>query len=455
MTPVSSRPFQRLRALFTPERAPGRPSDSRPNIVFDPSRCNGCGKCEEACRAHTPDGSTRASRIEVLHEGDSHFVIQCQHCLNPLCLEACPQGAISRKEDGIVRIDRRLCVDCGMCQQACPQAAPLRDEKGEIVKCDLCEGDPACVKACDQKALSFTRGKSLRWIRFLRWPVQLLSFLLLVVVLAGSVCSLNLLTLDLACPFGALQNVFSAKSILLTTIGAALFLVVLAFVLGRAFCGWLCPFGFILDLVDLVLPKKVRLPAFLQNRLNKYGVAVGGLAASGLVGTQAFCTICPIGTVCRSYGVNSMVAGAELAIVPAIAALDAGGKRSWCRYLCPVGAVFALAARVGLVRIEIGAAKCKKFSCMRCATVCPMGIIPEEQLVQGISPRIDMSECITCLRCVDICPHKAASIRFVWQKPRTTPGVAPLAACSGGCSGCAGCSGTPAEASQPDGGEKA
>ena len=81
------------------------------------------------------------------------------------------------------------------------------------------------------------------------------------------------------------------------------------------------------------------------------------------------------------------------------------------------------------MRIEIGASKCKKFSCMRCADICPMGIIPKDRLVQGLSPRIDMAECITCLRCVSVCPHRAASVRFVWQKPRTRRGTVPGCPC--------------------------
>jgi ferredoxin-type protein NapH len=202
----------------------------------------------------------------------------------------------------------------------------------------------------------------------------------------------------------------------------------LTVVFGRVFCGWVCPFGFVLDLVDKVIPHKLfRLPAFLRHRLNKYGVGAGSLAAAGAVSTQAFCTVCPIGTVCRSYGLNSVMAGAEAALIPAVAALDLGERRSWCRYFCPVGATLGLAAKVGLVRIEIGAPRCKKFSCMRCASVCPMGIIPEEQLVQGVSPKIDMSECIMCLRCVSACPHNAATVRFRWQKRKAVPGQLPTA----------------------------
>jgi ferredoxin-type protein NapH len=136
------------------------------------------------------------------------------------------------------------------------------------------------------------------------------------------------------------------------------------------------------------------------------------MAASAATGSQAFCVVCPIGAVCRSYGVQSVVGGAELALIPLIAALDTGGKRSWCRYFCPVGALFALFARFGVVRIEIGAPLCKKFSCRRCAEICPMGVVSGEDLQQGLKPDLSMAECIFCLRCLDICAHKAAKIRL-------------------------------------------
>ena len=429
--------FTRLRDMFPPFRPSARVAKRQPGIVFDPERCTGCGLCVRVCEQQT-DGCrdcgqhVRTSRIRILRDSTAgtSFAVLCQHCLDPLCLKACPNGAISKGKDGVVRMDKRLCVNCGLCIEACPECAPRRAADGNVVKCDLCGGEPACVEACPQGALSYTRGKRLHWIPFLRWPAQFLSFLLLVVFLVGSVCSLNIATLDLACPFGVLQNVFSAKTILGTTLASGVLLLVLAFALGRAFCGWMCPFGFLLDLVDKILVRtKHRLPAFLRNRLNKYAVGAGSLVAASAVGTQAFCTVCPIGGVCRSYGFNSVMSGAEAAVIPAIAALNFSEKRTWCRYFCPVGALFALAARFGLVRIDIGAQKCKKFSCMRCADVCPMGVIPKDQLVQGISPKLDMRECIVCLRCVDVCPHRAATVRFVWQKPRVPHASSVPASC--------------------------
>ena len=388
-----------------------------PRMVLDPDRCNGCGLCETACSGRDTS-SPDFSRIQVLRDEPTgtNFAVFCQHCLDPLCLKACPRRAISRNEAGIVRVDNHLCAHCALCIDACPQAAPQRVPDGRVIKCDLCGGDPACVPACTEKALIYSPGKALGWIRLLRWPVQALSFLFLVVVLVGTVCSLSLGDLTLACPIGLLQNIAASKIVLLSTIISALFLIVLTVASGRFACGWFCPFGFVLDLAGKVIPRKLRLPGAVRTRMAKYGVAGAALGVSGVVGYQAFCTICPIGTLCRSYGVQGVVGGVELGILPVVAVLEASEKRSWCRYFCPVGALLALCAKIGLVKIVIGASRCKKFSCMRCADACPMGIVSESDLREGVSPKLDMSECIMCMRCIDSCRHGAAKIRFRWQK---------------------------------------
>ena len=100
----------------------------------------------------------------------------------------------------------------------------------------------------------------------------------------------------------------------------------------------------------------------------------------------------------------------------------APGRAAIVRYFCPVGATLGIASLLRLLKIVIGARKCKKFSCIQCAEVCPVGIINADELREGISPKIPMTECIMCLRCVDRCPYDAAKIRFRWQK--STPGEA-------------------------------
>jgi len=408
-----------IRPLPEKQKLPRRP----PVIVFNPSRCSGCGTCEMVCSNRNVNMVAPASSsVKVLRAEDRgrNFAILCLHCREPLCMEACPVRAIDKEEDGIVRIRNIFCVECGICTLACPESAPLIEPvSGKVHKCDLCDGDPLCAKYCPEDALHFYRGKSMGWIKFLRWPVQAISFLLLVMILVGTFCYFTAGVVSLPCPTGTLQNIASTKTLVLTGVGAAMVLIVLTFLFGRIFCGWICPFGFFLDLVGTFTPK-FGLPKFLKSRMIKYGILAGAVGGAAGLGFQPFCTVCPIGSICRSYGPGGVIKGAELAIVPAIASLELGQRRSWCRYLCPVGAVLALAAKIGLMKIVIGAQQCKKFSCMQCADICPMGIIDRDALREGIAPAIPMDECIMCMRCVDKCPYSSAKIRFRWQK--TIPG---------------------------------
>ena len=391
-----------------------------PAIVFDPDKCTGCSTCEMVCSSRNDfPVSPAAASIRIVRDMQvgKNFAIFCQHCKEPTCMNVCPVHAIAKDKDGIVKIDDKLCVHCGLCAMVCPEAAPLISPRDRTVqKCDLCEGDPLCVKHCPEQALVFTKGKKIGWIRFLRWPVQIASLLLLVIILMGSFCALEIGGFQIACPLGVLQNIASSKTLIAVSVVSGLFLIILTATAGRVFCGWICPFGLILDLVGRVLPQKVRMPSFFRVPVAKYGVLAATIGGSYALNFQAFCAVCPIGTLCRSYGVQGFFKGYELAILPALSALEIGEKRSWCRYFCPVGALLALAAKAGLLKIVIGARKCKKFSCQQCAQRCPMGIIDGNQLQEGISPKLPMNECILCLRCLDQCPYGAVKIRFRWQK---------------------------------------
>jgi Fe-S-cluster-containing dehydrogenase component len=102
----------------------------------------------------------------------------CMHCHAPLCLKACPTGAIVRDPRGLVLIDAQKCNGCLDCTWACPFGVIFFDgEKGRVGKCDLClnriaKGEaPSCVHHCPAKALSLHRGQS----RFARKDRKLIS----------------------------------------------------------------------------------------------------------------------------------------------------------------------------------------------------------------------------------------------------------------------------------------
>lgn len=115
-------------------------------------KCSGCRRCEISCSLyHEGRIWPEASRVRIfmLVPGIEipHLCFQCE---DYPCVEACPEGALSViVETGAVKVDVETCTACGLCIPACPGNVPhLHPEGTSIVICDLCDGEPQCVKAC-------------------------------------------------------------------------------------------------------------------------------------------------------------------------------------------------------------------------------------------------------------------------------------------------------------------
>lgn len=129
-------------------------------LVSDPKKCTGCKLCELACSVRQEGKSDpRKSCIQIIgwkNEG-MYLPVICQQCEEGSCMIACPKKAIYRDEEmDRVMVDYDRCISCKTCISACPFGAIGFDEdRGKIIRCDLCDGDPQCVRFCDPKALSF------------------------------------------------------------------------------------------------------------------------------------------------------------------------------------------------------------------------------------------------------------------------------------------------------------
>ena len=139
-------------------------------IVIDNNKCTGCSICALACsfdKTNTFNPARSRIRIVNWEEQGKIVPIMCQHCEEPVCVACCPVDAMSRNEEtGIVEIDRQTCIDCNICRKICPFGGPSLDPiSGEVVLCDYCGGNPACVAVCSSDALQYVtadRGTVMR-----------------------------------------------------------------------------------------------------------------------------------------------------------------------------------------------------------------------------------------------------------------------------------------------------
>ncbi len=128
-------------------------------LRVDAAKCCGCRLCQLSCSmAHEGLFDLTRARIKILETELWKFEPRvCLFCSDPPCAEACPTEALVPLPTGGVRVISENCIGCLKCNEVCPNHVIRVTEDPIPLVCDLCGGDPSCVKACPMQALSFEK----------------------------------------------------------------------------------------------------------------------------------------------------------------------------------------------------------------------------------------------------------------------------------------------------------
>ena len=218
-----------------------------------------------------------------------------------------------------------------------------------------------------------------------------------------------------ACPLGSLQSSLSGVILHFPFYVLGLIMLVGLF-LGRLICGWACPFGLMQEILYKLPTPKIKLsPAVQRFTLLKYLITVIFLVVLPLgfyyvdgIGIPAFCKfICPAGTLeaalplaAVNKDINSALGGLftwKLMILLMVILASACIYRPFCRFICPLGAIYSFFNKLSIYGVKVDMSKC--IGCDKCLRHCPMQC-------QSLGDR----ECIHCNACAEVCPTKAISL---------------------------------------------
>lgn len=218
-----------------------------------------------------------------------------------------------------------------------------------------------------------------------------------------------------ACPLGSLQSSFSGVFLKIPFYVLGM-IMLFGLLLGRLICGWACPFGLVQELLyKIPSPKLQRNDLTRTLSLLKYPIAVIFLFILPLyyyfsegVGVPAFCKfICPAGTLEAALplaATNSFIRSSlgtlfswKLLLLVITVSASIFIYRPFCRFICPLGAIYGLFNKLSLFGIKVDMNKC--IGCDKCMRHCQMDCT-----------KVGDRECINCGECIKVCPTKAISI---------------------------------------------
>ena len=222
-----------------------------------------------------------------------------------------------------------------------------------------------------------------------------------------------------ACPIGSFQSVVGSSRFNFSYYVTGT-LILLGVLLGRFVCGFLCPFGWLQELLHKIPGKKISTRRLKALTYVKYVVLLFAVVLLPVLvvndlgmGDPFFCKyICPQGVLegaiplaISNAGIRSALGQLftwKLFVLIVVVVLSILFYRPFCKWICPLGAFYALMNKVSLLGIRVDACKC--VSCGKCSKVCQMDV--------DVTRAPNGAECIRCGKCIGACPVDAISYRY-------------------------------------------
>ena len=265
----------------------------------------------------------------------------------------------------------------------------------------------------------------------------------------GTLSAFGWRDIAIICPLGALATMIAAKAIIPRAVVSLVLAIIAIFILGRMYCGWVCPVPVFSKLRNVFKSKSERSANLAPKKdfelteeelaslkgckggcgscASKSGfdsrhiVLLAALISTALFGFPVFCLICPIGlsfglvfVLITLFGTGDL--SWTVVVIPALLLVEVVFFRKWCTHICPLGALMSLVSKPSkTLRPTIDDSKCLETStdatCGKCATVCEVGIDPRHP-----EKGANFAECLKCRACVEACPGNALSLPFIARK---------------------------------------
>ncbi|MEM2440343.1 MAG: 4Fe-4S binding protein [Candidatus Bathyarchaeia archaeon] len=228
--------------------------------------------------------------------------------------------------------------------------------------------------------------------------------------------------------------------------------IIVGVLVGKLLCGWVCPFGFIQDLIDFIKAKKMEVSPKTHEDMTLIKYLVLGAtffititfslaklwnahkSYEGAMGVFAYAPFTAVGPAETLFAILpkmvrnfskavteklalEVLAGIldlpplfwiQLFILVGVLVLAAYIPRGWCRYLCPHGAIMAIMNKISFMGLKRDPVKCVKGECRECVKACPMQV----RILEKPWEKFSDPECIYCLKCIDACQNKAIWLKF-------------------------------------------